>query len=100
VLAFSVDRRRLGPSERATVLVLFERPPYKLSNEMLLLQWQSRGLCDRPAWRLLGSGCSSSPEDQNGRENEKKTIARQQPAGSQKSRLIDEVKRFLSSGVA
>lgn len=67
VLDFRLNRRRLGPSERADGVVVFERPPYKLSNEMLLLQVAESGAVDRPALALIGFGVSSSPEDQNGR---------------------------------
>ncbi|MHB8500915.1 MAG: hypothetical protein ACYDHE_08225 [Candidatus Acidiferrales bacterium] len=66
VLDFRLNRRRLGPSERADGVVVFERPPYKQSNEMLLLQVAESGAVDRPALAPIGFGVSSSREDQNG----------------------------------
>ena len=67
VLDFRLNRRRLGPSERADGVVVFERPPYKQSNEMLLLQVAESGAVDRPALAPIGFGVSSSREDENGR---------------------------------
>ena len=67
VLEFRLNRRRLGPSERADGVVLFERPPYKQSNEMLLLQVAESGAVDRSALAPIGFGVSSAREDQNGR---------------------------------
>jgi hypothetical protein len=67
VLDFRLNRRRLGPSERGDGVVVFERPPYKQSNEMLLLQVAESGAVDRPALAPIGFGVSSSREDQNGR---------------------------------
>jgi hypothetical protein len=66
VLDFRLSRRRLGPSERADGVVVFERPPYKQSNEMLLLQVAESGAVDRPALAPIGFGVSTSREDQNG----------------------------------
>jgi len=66
VLDFRLNRRRLGPSERADGVVVFERPPYKQSNEMLLLQVAESGAVDRPALAPIGFGVSSSREDENG----------------------------------
>jgi hypothetical protein len=67
VLDFRLNRRRLGPSERADGVVVFERPPYKQSNETLLLQEAESGAVDRPALAPIGFGVSTSREDQNGR---------------------------------
>ncbi len=67
VLDFRLNRRRLGPGERADGVVLFERPPYKQSNETLLLQVAESGAVDRPALAPIGFGVSTSREDQNGR---------------------------------
>lgn len=67
VLDFRLSRRRLGPSERADGVVAFERPPYKQSNEMLLLQVAESGAVDHPALAPIGFGVSSSQEDQHGR---------------------------------
>ncbi len=67
VLDFRLNRRRLGPSERADGVVVFERPPYKQSSETLLLQVAESGAVDRPALAPIGFGVSTSREDQNGR---------------------------------
>ena len=69
VLDFRLSRRRLGPGERADGVVLFERPPYKLSNETLLLQVAESGAVDHPALAPIGFGVSTASEDQNGRRN-------------------------------
>jgi len=66
---FRLSRRRLGPGERADGVVLFERPPYKQSNEMLLLQIAQAGAVDRPALAPIGFGVSTSRESQNGGGN-------------------------------
>jgi len=60
---FRWNRRRLGPGERADGVVLFERPPYKQSNETLLLQIAESGAVDRPALVPIGFGISTVPED-------------------------------------
>jgi hypothetical protein len=62
---FRLSTRRLGPGARADGVVLFERPPYKQSNETLLLQVSESGAVDRPALAPIGFGVSSSSEDQN-----------------------------------
>jgi hypothetical protein len=67
VLDFRLNRRRLGPFERADGVVVFERPPYKQSNETLLLQVAESGAVDRPALAPIGFGVSTSREDQYGR---------------------------------
>ena len=67
VLDFRLNRRRLGPSERADGVVVFGRPPYKQSNETLLLQVAESGSVDRPALAPIGFGVSTSREDENGR---------------------------------
>jgi len=69
VLDFRLSRRRLGPGERADGVVLFERPPYKQSNETLLLQVAQAGAVDRPALAPIGFGVSTSREGQNGSGN-------------------------------
>jgi len=66
VLEFRLSRRRLGPGDRADGVVLFERPPYKQSNETLLLQVAEAGAVDRPALAPIGFGVSSPREKQNG----------------------------------
>jgi hypothetical protein len=65
ILDFRLNRRRLGPGERADGVVLFERPPYKQSNETLLLQVADSGAVDRPALAPIGFGVNTLPEDQN-----------------------------------
>jgi hypothetical protein len=67
VLKYRLSRSRLGPGERADGVALFERPPYKQSNEMLLLQVAEAGAVDRPALAPIGFGVSSSEEAGNGR---------------------------------
>ncbi len=62
-----MSRRRLGPGERADGAVLFARPPYKQSTEILLLQVAESGAVDRPALAPIGFGVSTSWEDANGR---------------------------------
>jgi hypothetical protein len=69
VLDFRLSRRRLGPGGRADGVVLFERPPYKQSNETLLLQVADSGAVDRPALAPIGFGVSTLSEDKNGRGN-------------------------------
>jgi hypothetical protein len=66
VLDFRLTKRRLGPGERADGLVVFERPPYKQSNETLLLQIAESGAVDRPALVPLGFGVSTSREGEHG----------------------------------
>jgi hypothetical protein len=69
VLEYRLSRRRLGPGQRADGVAVFERPPYKQSNEMLLLQVAQAGAVDRPALAPIGFGVSSSEEARNvGRE--------------------------------
>src|SRR5260370_16904444 len=65
VLDFRLNRRRLGPSERADGVVVFDRPPYKQSNEMLLLQVAESGAVDRPALAPIGFGVTSSRDEQH-----------------------------------
>lgn len=69
VLDSRLTRRRLGPGERADGLVVFERPPYKQSNEMLLLQIAESGAVDRPALVPVGFGVSTSTEAGHGGRN-------------------------------
>lgn len=66
VLDLRLSRRRLGPGERADGVVLFERPPYKQSNQTLLLQVAQAGAVDRPALAPIGFGVSGSEETRNG----------------------------------
>ncbi|MCI0624877.1 MAG: hypothetical protein L0387_25095 [Acidobacteria bacterium] len=69
VLDFRLTRRRVGSGERADGLVVFERPPYKRSNEMLLLQIAESGAVDRPALVPVGFGVSTSTEVEHGRRD-------------------------------
>jgi hypothetical protein len=46
---------------------VFDRPPYKQSNETLLLQVAESGAVDRPALAPIGFGITTAWEDQNGR---------------------------------
>ena len=63
VLDYRLSKRRLGPGERSDGAVLFERPPYKQSNETLLLQVAEAGAVDRPALAPIGFGISTFAED-------------------------------------
>lgn len=64
---FRLNRRRLGIGERADGVVVFERPPYKQSNETLLLQMAEAGAVDRPALAPIGFGVSTAAEAANDR---------------------------------
>jgi hypothetical protein len=59
VADFRLSRRRVGAGERADGVVVFERPPYKQSNETLFLQMAESGAVDRPALAPIGFGVSS-----------------------------------------
>src|SRR5262249_33176831 len=59
ILDYRLRRRRLGPGERADGVVVFNRPPYKQSNEMLFLQVAESGAVDRPALAPIGFGIGS-----------------------------------------
>jgi hypothetical protein len=59
VADFRLSRRRVGTGERADGVVMFERPPYKQSNETLFLQMAESGAVDRPALAPIGFGVSS-----------------------------------------
>jgi hypothetical protein len=65
VLDFRLSKRRVGPSERADGVVLFDRPPYKQASETLLLQVAEAGAVDRPALAPIGFGVTSW-EERNG----------------------------------
>lgn len=62
VIEYVMSKRRLGPGERADGVVLFERPPYKQSNESLFLQMAEAGAVDHPALAPIGFGISTSQE--------------------------------------
>ena len=63
VMDFRLSKRRLGPGDRADGVVLFERPPYKQSNETLFLQMAEAGAVDRPALAPIGFGISTLGEE-------------------------------------
>jgi hypothetical protein len=65
VIDFRWSRRRIGPEERADGVVLFERPPYKQSNQTLFLQVAESGAVDRPALVPIGFGVSTAPRIAN-----------------------------------
>lgn len=65
VMDFRLSRRRIGPGERADGVVLFERPPYKRSNETLFLQVAETGAVDKPALAPIGFGVSTLREAAN-----------------------------------
>ena len=67
VMDYRMSKRRLAPGERADGVVLFERPPYKQSNETLFLQMAEAGAVDHPALAPIGFGISTSEEDNHGR---------------------------------
>lgn len=55
---FRLSTRRLAPGGRADGVVVFERPPYKQSNETLFLQVADAGAVDHPALVPIGFGVS------------------------------------------
>jgi hypothetical protein len=59
---FRLSRRRIGPGERADGVIAFERPPYKRSNETLLLQMAESGAVDSPVLVPIGFGVSTLKE--------------------------------------
>jgi hypothetical protein len=60
---FRLSTRRLAPGERADGVILFERPPYKQSNETLFLQLAEAGAVDRPALAPIGFGVNKLREE-------------------------------------
>jgi len=63
VTDFRMSRRRLGPGERGDGVVVFDRPPFKQSNETLFLQVAESGAVDRPALAPIGFGISTLREE-------------------------------------
>ncbi len=63
VLNFRLSKRRLAPGERADGVVVFDRPPYKQSNETLFLQVAEAGAVDHPALAPIGFGINTLKED-------------------------------------
>jgi Flp pilus assembly secretin CpaC len=72
VIDFRWSKRRIGSEERADGVVLFERPPYKQSNQTLFLQVAESGAVDRPALVPIGFGITTAREvaDHGTRGNE------------------------------
>jgi hypothetical protein len=66
VEGFRLSRKRLAPGERADGVVMFERPPYKQSNETLFLQVAEAGAIDKPALAPIGFGVNKLREDEAG----------------------------------
>lgn len=64
VADFRLSHRRVGTRERADGVVVFERPPYKQSNEQLFLQMAESGAVDRPALAPIGFGVSSVRQEE------------------------------------
>jgi hypothetical protein len=65
IVDFRLNRRRIGPGERADGVVVFERPPYKRSMETLFLQMAESGAVDKPALAPIGFGVSTLREAAN-----------------------------------
>ena len=65
VADFRLSRRRIGTSERADGVVVFERPPYKQSTEQLFLQMAESGAVDRPALAPIGFGVSALRQEED-----------------------------------
>jgi len=68
---FRWSRRRIGPEERADGVMVFERPPYKQSNQTLFLQVAESGAVDRPALVPIGFGVSTARRINGTRGNER-----------------------------
>lgn len=66
VLEYRLSRSRLGPGERADGVAVFRRPPYKQSDEILLLEVADAGAVDRPALAPIGFGVNTSEGVENG----------------------------------
>src|SRR5713101_6721374 len=65
IMDFRLSRRRVGTGERADGVVVFERPPYKQSNETLFLQMAEAGAVDRPALAQIGFGISALRQERD-----------------------------------
>ena len=65
IMDFRLSRRRVGTGERADGVVVFERPPYKQSNETLFLQMAESGAVDRPALAPIGFGISALRQERD-----------------------------------
>jgi hypothetical protein len=65
ILDFRMSRRRVEARGRADGVVVFTRPPYKQSSEMLFLQMAESGAVDRPALVPIGFGVSRLRQEEN-----------------------------------
>jgi hypothetical protein len=65
IIDFRLSHRRLGVGSRADGVVVFERPPYKQSNEELFLQMADSGAVDRPALAPIGFGVNSLRQEED-----------------------------------
>jgi hypothetical protein len=65
IIDFRLSHRRLGAGSRADGVVVFERPPYKQSNEQLFLQMADSGAVDRPALAPIGFGVNSLRQEED-----------------------------------
>ena len=65
IVDFRLSHRRLGVGGRADGVVVFERPPYKQSNEELFLQMADSGAVDRPALAPMGFGVNSLRQEED-----------------------------------
>jgi hypothetical protein len=59
VTDFRLSTRRLGAGQRGDGVVIFERPSFKQSSEILFLQVADSGAVDKPALAPIGFGISS-----------------------------------------
>jgi hypothetical protein len=64
IVDFRLSHRRVGVGSRADGVVVFERPPYKQSNEELFLQMADSGAVDRPALAPIGFGVNSLRQEE------------------------------------
>jgi hypothetical protein len=65
IIDFRLSHRRLATGSRADGVVVFERPPYKQSNEQLFLQMADSGAVDRPALAPIGFGVNSLRQEED-----------------------------------
>ena len=65
IIDFRLSHRRLGTGSRADGVVVFERPPYKQSNEQLFVQMADSGAVDRPALAPIGFGVNSLRQEED-----------------------------------
>ena len=59
VIEWRLNRRLIGPGERADGVLVFERPSYKQAKESVFLQMAESGSVDRPALAPIGFGIDS-----------------------------------------